>query len=536
VRQSFGEHPVADRIVADVTMTSPTPLAAGQHTDPDLVREVEGGLLRGLDRGDLLSWRGIPYAAPPVADLRFRSPAPVHPWHGVWDATRFGSVSYQDRLSYLGKAFMFSARSEDCLTLNVTTPAEPAAEPRPVMVFIHGGAYTTGSSRDIPGQGDVLVREGGVVFVNFNYRLGALGYLDFTRYSSPDRPLESNLGLRDQVAALCWVRDNIAAFGGDPDNVTVFGESAGGNAVTTLLATPAAEGLFARAIAQSPPPEAIYTSEVAAGWAEDYVGILRQVTGDAESDPATLLDAATAEELVRAGVTLQRRTPDAVPGTIAFSPIIDGDYLPERPSEAVARGHAHAVPLIIGTNKHEGSLFRGRLDLLASTKPRIRAVFAKTERQARARLFAHYRALPPRGSAAQFAGDYTFWYPSVKYAEGHATHAPVHFYRFDLAPRALNLVGLGATHGIDLFAVFDLGATPVGRLAGLLGGRAAFLAAGARLRSRWLSFARSGDVGQRWPEYDSEHRATLIFGEHDRVEDDPHGDRRDVWQAFVPHL
>ncbi len=144
--------------------------------------------------------------------------------------------------------------SEDCLTLNVIAPITGSAVPRPVMVYIHGGAYAFGSSREMPDQGEGLVHDGGIVFVNLNYRLGALGYLDFSRYSTPERPVESNLGLRDQLAALEWVRDNIAAFGGDPDNVTLFGESAGGNAVTTMMAVPAARGLFARAIAESSPP------------------------------------------------------------------------------------------------------------------------------------------------------------------------------------------------------------------------------------------------------------------------------------------
>ena len=154
---------------------------------------------------------------------------------------------------------------------------EAGGENLPVMVFIHGGGYSSGSSRDFSGQGEGFVRSGRVVYVSFNYRLGALGYLDFTRYSSGLRPFESNLGLRDQVALLGWVRENIGAFGGDAARVTVFGESAGGNAVTTLMATPSARGLFAGAIAQSPPPDAVYPPELTARWAAEYIAILRDV-------------------------------------------------------------------------------------------------------------------------------------------------------------------------------------------------------------------------------------------------------------------
>lgn len=500
-----------------------------RSVDPGLEVDVTGGRIRGTDIDGLRHWRAIPYAAPPIGRLRLRAPHPVEPWDEMRDAAAFGPVSHQ--VTSLLRVPM----SEDCLTLNVIAPGQPATG-LPVMVFIHGGAYTTGSSREIPHLGEALVREGGVVFVNFNYRLGALGYLDFTEYSTPERPLESNLGLRDQVAALRWIRDNVAAFGGDPDNVTVFGESAGGNAVTTLLAVPAAAGLFARAIAESAPPEAIYPSALTREWGVDFVGILREVARDDTTPAAELLLSTPPTLLVRAAAIMRQRTPDTVPGTIAFSPVVDGEYLPERPVDSAAAGHTHPVPLIIGTNAREGTLFRGRLDLLATTKPRIRAVFAKTEREARARLFDEYRALPPRRSAAEFGGDYSFWYPSIRFAEGHSQVAPVHFYRFDIATRALKVAGLEATHGIELFAVFDLLDNPIARAAGVLGGRLAFKRAADRMRRRWLSFAADGSVGDDWDAYTPAHRATLIIDADDRVELDPRRSRRIAWDAFIPHV
>lgn len=491
---------------------------------------TSAGIVRGVDSLGLRHWRGIPYAAAPTGDRRFRAPQPPEQWDGVRDATRFGAIPHQVRV-IPGASQNRVPQSEDCLSINVIAPMEAADAPRPVMVFIYGGAYTAGSSREIPHLGEALVREGDVVFVNFNYRLGAFGYLDFSRYG-----FEGNLGLRDQVAALEWVRDNIRFFGGDPDNVTVFGESAGGNAITTMLTVPAARGLFARAIVESASPEAVYPSSLTSEWAGDYVRILREVTKDETTDEASLLREAAPASLVRAASLMRQRTPDAVPGTIAFCPVIDGDYLPERPVDAAAAGRSHPVPVIIGTNAREGTLFRGPLDLLATTRPRIRAVFGKTEREARARLYEQYRALPRRRSASQFGGDYTFWYPSIRFAEAHATHAPVRFYRFDLSTRVLDYAGLEATHGIELFAVFDLANTPVGRVAGMLGGRTAFKGAAKRMRARWLGFARDGSAGDEWEPYSADHRATLIIDEHDRIELDPHRNRRIAWQAFVPHL
>jgi para-nitrobenzyl esterase len=432
--------------------------------------------------------------------------------------------------------------SEDCLTVNVLRPASEATG-LPVMVFIHGGAYSVGSSAEHPRNGEALVREGGVVYVSVNYRLGALGYLDLTRYSTPERPIEANLGLRDQVAALEWVRHNIAAFGGDAANVTLFGESAGGNAVTTLMATPAAHGLFARAIAQSSPANAIYPPEVTAVWAEEFAELLIEATDtdavESTSDDLAgqvLIDAA-ATELVAATVTLTLRTPDAHPGTIVLSPVIDGDVLPERPLDAFKEGRAARVPLIIGTNDREGSLFTGRLDILATTPKRIRAIFARTKKGARKAIKAEYPGLPAKRPAADFGGDYAFWYPTVKVAERHSRFAPVHFYRFDIAPRLVRLAGFDATHGLDLYAIFDRLDGVFGRTMTALGGRRAFKGTSRRMRAHWLRFAHDGAVDESvWPRYDEEHRRTLIFDTVDRVEEDPRGSRRRAWQAFRPHV
>jgi len=484
-------------------------------------------------------WRGIPYAAPPVGDLRLRAPAPVQGWPGVLDAAEFGPVAPQDRNGqFLGPARGIPM-SEDCLTLNVIAP-DDVANSAPVMVFIHGGAYSVGSSREIRRQGEGLARAG-VIFVNFNYRLGALGYIDFSEFSSAARPIDSNLGLRDQVAALEWVRDNIAAFGGDPNNVTVFGESAGANAVTTLMTVPSARGLFTRAIAQSSPPNAIYPGEVTATWARDYLEQLSEVVDNSSTEStsadsaAELLLGSSTEDLVVATTRLQLATPDRSPGTIALSPVIDGEFLPERPLDAFKAGRAHPVPLIIGTNDREGSLFRGRLDILATTPPRIRAIFAKTTKKARKALKAQYPGLPSPRPAADFGGDFAFWYPSVKVAERHSKFAPVHFYRFDVAPRLVRLVGYDATHGLELFALFDRMDGWFGRAMGVLGGRRAFKEAGIRMQRNWVSFAKHGVVSD-WPKYTARRRRTLIIDVVDRVEEDPRRERRKAWQDFVPHI
>ncbi|MEO8527961.1 MAG: carboxylesterase/lipase family protein [Pseudolysinimonas sp.] len=507
-----------------------------------LLVDVTGGRVQGVVSRGLRFWRGIPYAAAPVGDRRLRAPRPVEPWVGVRDASEFGPVAPQDRRLLSSSSGSSDSQSEDCLTINVIAPATASDRLRPVMVYLHGGAYAVGSSQQMPSQGEGLVHDGGVVFVNLNYRLGALGYLDFTRYSTHERPFESNLGLRDQIAGLQWVRDNIAAFGGDPENVTLFGQSAGGNAVTTLMAVPSAAGLFARAISESSPVEAIYTPDLTAVWARDYLEILGAVmerplvAEPTAAAAAELLDTATPNQLVIATARMMKQTPDRVPGTIALCPVVDGDLLPKRPLDAFADGTAHRIPLIIGTNNREGSFFRGRLDILASTPSRIHAIMARTPRAAAQRLARMYPRLSKPRAAADFAGDYSFWYPSVRAMEGHSRFAPTHAYRFDIAPRLTRMIGLDATHGIELFAVFDLARNWYGRLMGVLGGYQDFERTGRRMRANWLRFAENGTVDAGWPQYDEEHRRTLIIDAEDRVESDPNRERREAWAQFVPHL
>jgi len=429
---------------------------------------------------------------------------------------------------------------EDCLTINVMRPAtaHPGRLGLPVMVYIHGGGYSVGSSQDFTGRGERFVRSGRVVYVSFNYRLGALGYIDFTRYATPEHPFESNLGLRDQVAALRWVRDNIRAFGGDPNNVTVFGESAGGNAVVTLMATPAADGLFARAIAQSSPSNAAFSRQLTDEWAGQVLDELRTLTeadaGAVGLVPDELLATAPADVLSQAAVAVQTRTPDSNPGTFCLVPVVDGVFLPERPVDAFRSGRTHRVPLIIGSNEREGTLFRGRVDILPRSAPRLSAIFDQAPESAHEAMRAAYTGLSPLRGSVDFGSDFVFWYPSVQLGDLHSRFAPVYVYRFGLAPRLMHMLGFGATHGIELFALFDQTDLPVARIMSMLGGRELFINAGERMRRHWLHFAVTGRPDTGWPRYTEEDRLTLIIDAEDRVESDPRGDRRAVWQEFLP--
>ena len=518
---------------------------ADSTTDGLEVR-VATGLLRGVRERGVRARRGVPYAAAPVGDRRFRAPQAAPAWHGVRDASQWGLIAPQSHKGLFRGAHPRIPQGEDCLNLNVIAPDDPVRSGarvrdalRPVMVFIHGGAYSVGSSREVPRQGEGLVRRGGIVYVSLNYRLGALGDLDFSRFATPEHPFESNLGLRDQVAALQWVRENIRAFGGDPDCVTLCGESAGGNAVTTLMTVPTAAGLFHRAIAQSAPPNAVYPSELTARWAGGFVDSLTEGSEPGKystAEAARLLLTAEPARLAAATTALTVRTPDQDPGTIPLCPVIDGDFLPERPLDAFRDGRAARIPLIIGTNEREGSLFSGRIDILATTPARIRAIFKKTKKKAKKALKAQYPGIPALRAALDFGGDYSFWYPSVKVGERHSRYAPVYFYRFDAAPRLLRLMGLDATHGLELFPLFDRLDGWFGRGMTALGGRRTFQNIATRMQDWWLRFVQGEVPSAAWPRYDETSRQTLIIDQTDSVEADPHRERRLAWGRFVPHV
>ncbi|RVW02972.1 carboxylesterase/lipase family protein [Rhodococcus xishaensis] len=498
---------------------------------PNLEVSTAEGLVRGRRIGDLLTWRGIPYAAPPVGPRRLQAPLPVQPWTGVRDATMFGDAAPQRRAGTTLRPGKYQPTSEDCLTLNVVAPASPSSTPRPVMVFLHGGSFTMGTTALGIYRGDRLVRRGDVVYVSANYRLGALGYFDFTEFSTPDRRFDSNLGLRDQVAALHWIRRNIAAFGGDPSNVTIFGESAGGTSVTTLMATPSARDLFARAIAESPAPAMVYDAYRAAQWAREFVTVL----GSDPSDPSAVaraLETATPAQLGRAGNRLNAMVVAETPGLHPFGPVIDGEFLPEFPLDAFESGRAHPVPLIIGTNAREGTLFHNFIGGLPTNSAGIETMFEVTDPQARDRVIAAYPGYPDTTAAVDLGGDATFWKPSVDIAEAHAVHAATYSYRFDFAPRLMHRLDLGATHAFELFAVFAYGESAAGRALTAPGGRRGLRAVTDRVQENWISFAHNGVPAPWWPRYETRHRKTLIFDASTRIERDPYRERRLAWSGY----
>lgn len=499
----------------------------------DLTVTTDAGRVRGVLSNGLPTWRGIPYAAPPEDELRLRAPQPAQPWTGVRDASDWGNGSVQDPRALFIRPGKKQLPSEDCLTLNIQAPPVTGAK-RPVMVFIHGGAYLLGSSSMGLYDGKRLVRRGDIVYVSINYRLGALGYLDFTQFSTPERPFDSNLGLRDQVAALEWVQRNIEAFGGDPDNVTIFGESAGGSAVVALMATPAAKGLFARGIAESPAVDLVSSPTQADTFARDFVTLLGADPADNAAAVRTL-NTVTPAELWQASRRVTGKTMSTQPGLSPFAPTVDGDFLPQHPIDAFTSGAVHQVPLIIGSNKSEGTLFPKVLDALPSDSQRIEKYFRATDPEAMERILAHYPGYPARAAAIDFGGDSILWAPTVEIASAYSAIAPTYMYRFDYSPRAMRWLGLHATHAFELLAVFGYGEGAVGRALTLPGGKRGMRAVTDTVQREWLSFARTGRPTAAWPAYDTAFRTTLIIDDPSYLAHDPLRARRLAWSGYTAY-
>ncbi|TPG33518.1 carboxylesterase/lipase family protein [Mycolicibacterium hodleri] len=489
---------------------------------------VDSGVIEGFTADGVHRWRSIPYARPPVGRLRLRAPQPVRPWPGVRYCHAFGYCAPQERKYTMLGLGKFQPMGEDCLTVNVVAPESPPDRPLPVMFFIHGGGYILGSSATPIYDGAAMARRG-CVYVSVNYRLGALGCMDLSALSTAEDPIEDNLFLRDLVASLRWVRDNIAVFGGDPDNVTIFGESAGAYNVATLMAVPEAKGLFAQAISESPASGMAGPPEVAAAFAEDFAAVL----GVEPKDGAAALMAARPAVLVDALNTVMRNSVKEMRGAFVVGPTYDTEFLPHDPVQAMRRGSAHRVPLIVGTNADEGRLFTRFLKLLPVTEPAIDLLLADSDVESRDRITKAYPGYPSPSACISLGGDFIFGTASWQIAAAHGKHAPTYVYRYDYAPRTFHWSGLGATHATELFAVFDVYRTRFGSLMTAAADRRSARRVSNDVQGRWRAFSRTGVPGDGWPQYSADERAVMIFDRKSRLEYDPNGHRRQAWEGFT---
>jgi para-nitrobenzyl esterase len=483
-----------------------------QNAPVDVIAETASGRVRGLLADGVERYLGIPYAAAPVGALRFELPQPRAPWAGDWDATAFGPTApYQlrdfptlDLTPLVGSGWV---RGDDYLNLNIWTASSRPAVAQPVLVFIHGGAWLGGAGSAPVQDGTSFARKG-VVCVTINYRLGIDGFLPV-----PGAP--TNLGLRDMIAALEWVRDNIANFGGDPSNVTVFGESAGAMSIGDLVVSPLAEGLFRRAILQSghgSMVRSVKTARKVVDRLAKILGVSADVEGFRSVSVQAGLDAQDQVQAPQSGLDMRGENGrDPAYGLSKFLPVYGDDVIPVPPLRALAQGAGAQVDVLIGTNAEEMNLYF--VPTGVKTKlGRLLAWFLLSRSERGALNILRRYGLGARGvsggtTLTHALNDLVFRWPARAYAAAHRGHT--HFYEMDWCSPALG-GELGACHAVDVPFVFNTLATATGPL-GILGPTLPAQELADRIQKVWIDFARDGSAP--WPEYEAETRKVYRLAE-----------------------
>ncbi len=497
--------------------------------------ETKSGKVQGYTINGIQIFKGIPYAASPVGSLRFSPPAEREPWNNMHDATKYGPHVYQ---GYTPLEPMFGKpewESEiDCLTLNIWTPDTDSGK-HPVMVWIHGGAFITGSGANPIYQGSALARRGNVVIVTINYRLGALGFLNTSSVTA-------NVGMLDQITALKWVRDNIEAFGGDPNNVTIFGESAGGISVITLMAMPAANGLFHRVIAQSAP---ILTLKPAKRSSEKLFRELVIKEGDIDAlrmiPPEKIIDAQNK--------VLAKAEKEGTTEIMDFRPSIDGNTLPKHPIEALRNGAGKNIDLLIGCNKNEFKLWTAldprfgkinedgfpklvsallsRANIDQSKSLQILSVYKDTMKDmASSNLIEIFDAI---------GTDFEFRIQEIHFAEAHLIHnSNVYNYLFTWPSPAIK-GKLGSCHIMEIPFVF--GTINLPKVDIFFGKGPDADALSENMMKSWIAFAYTGNPNHdgipKWSSYDLEKRITLVCGKEFNVVERYLDKERAAWDGLL---
>jgi len=464
------------------------------------VVKIDSGKVKGKSVGSVRVFLGIPYAAPPVGNQRWKPPAPVKPWKGTRNATAFGSRCMQGAV-YSDMVFLDPGISEDCLYLNVWTPAENASATLPVMVWIYGGGFVSGATSEPRQNGSNLAKHG-VVVVSMNYRVGIFGF-----FAHPDLAAESgrnsagNYGLLDQVAALEWVKRNIAAFGGDAGNVTIFGESAGSFSVSALMVSPLTKGLIHKAIGES---GAAFSSTGLRFEPAAVVGPRHAKFGSESLGANTIaeLRAVPAQKVLDAAMDASKG------GTFRFGPDVDGYFLPETVPAIFAASRQNDVPLLAGWNRDEGGFGRP-----AKEKPSAATIKAIGDKEFDGKGDEFLKLYPADSdeqaerSTADFGGDRFIAWATWKWLEAQKAtgKSPVYRYRFDMAlpldPKH-EPGSQSAFHSAEIEYVF-------GNLdwKSWVTWRPEDRALSEQMQKYWTNFARSGDPNgpglPKWPAYDS---------------------------------
>ena len=491
------------------------------------ITETKSGKIQGIVDNNLEIFKGIPYAEPPVNELRFIPPIPKKPWTGVLETTKYSACAFQgytELEEWFGK---YQPESEDCLYLNIWTPATDNKK-RPVMVWIHGGAFIMSTGNDPMYSGSVLAQRGNLVVVTINYRLGALGFLYV-----PGKTV--NAGSQDQVLALKWVKENIHLFGGDPENITIFGESAGGYSVLSLCTMPAAKGLFRRVIAQSAPFIDPTVND------KSTKKILRQLR--VKGNDLNELRKIPPEKIIEEQNKIFESDSTNI---LAFRPLIEPGTWPIHPQKAFEKGECKKIDLLIGTNMDEAKLFTAMKMLsklvsegekaligyfgLMGINPEKSKKIIETYKEAR----KGKHSVEPKEIFDAVLTDAIFRVPTVRLLEAQSSHQPnTYNYLFNWPTPAMG-GKFGCCHALEIPFVFgSLDST----FKPILVINPETKALSEKIMEAWIAFARTGNPNNKtipkWPSYDLKNRSTMVFGAECKVENAVFDNERKAWDDLL---
>ena len=508
-------------IASIITLNSFSVLVHAQSiSDKPAIVSTTAGDIKGVFENGVYAWKGIPYAEAPIGNLRYRNPEAKRAWAGTFDATQFRAVCPQAP----GMLTHGEKQNEDCLFLNVWTPAADNKK-RPVMFWIHGGGFMSGSGSSDLYDGSILAKKGDVVVVTINYRLAPLGLLYFKNITKDSDGFQNNLAIKDQIMALTWVRDNIASFGGDPNTVTIFGESAGARSVLALLGAPSAKGLFRRAISQSATPDFSWTPEQATAITQSFLDILH-----IPHDSLEKLRNVPVDTLLKAINTLDQRLVGKKGWNRVFTPTIDDEealYAPTgvQPSE---------VDLLIGTNMDESNLFTTKqMGMMPRNEIGLKPYFSNLDSLQVKQVTGSYESYPRKKAIHRLLTDAIFRIPSIEYADRQSQSAQVYMYRFDWCSFPLKMVGLRSFHGLEMPFIFGNYEAALAKKMLVMSSKKKVASLSEKMQQAWINFARTGNPNtadnNTWQNYTSENRATWIFNSSDYLEVDPGSLQRKAW-------
>ncbi len=500
--------------------------------------ETTLGKVRGFEHDGIAYYLGIPYGADTGGANRFLPPRERQPWEGVLEATVYGPDAPQGDGSVPGEGKpetnnLAIEQSEDCLVLNAWTPAADDAK-RPVLFWIHGGGFYSGSGSGTNYDGANLSRRGDVVVVSINHRLGSFGYLHLADVD-PAAKDAVNVGMLDIVLALQWAKANVAAFGGDPDNITVFGESGGGRKISALMGMPSANGLFHRAIVESGP--GVFMNSRAA--CERLARAMLEELG-ITSEPLKSLQALPAATVLAAQAAVMRKLNRNAEGFLqVFAAMTDGEIIPQHPFDPEAPAWGADIPVIIGYNHTEATFMLGHdPDLLELDEAGLEARIRKLRGDHAPDLIAAYRARYPEATCPDLlayiaTGNLRYPYDTLRQAEAIARRGRGPAYLYTLTWRTPASRGaLRTPHTLEIPLVFD----NVETCRGILGRGDEPLRMRDQMCDAWLAFARTGNPDHEgiphWPAYELEQRPTMVFNLESRIAPDFGGIEREAWQPI----